>query len=89
MGFNYSDLEQVISAMERDKAAYFTRKVDNGTELICYSPYFTYDYKTNKETIHCYVYYWVDSFDANGKFVSHKPLEGFYSRTLDKNVSFN
>lgn len=93
---NYSDLDNCIESLKSCGATYYTRDIitnyydgsseKTGTELVCYSPYMTYDYKKGEPFIHCYVYHWKDEYDIDGKFISHTPFEGLYTSELDYEI---
>ena len=88
---NYSDFDCCIKSVEYAGGNCFTgiesvTTTGGVTEerkfIICYSPYITYNYKEDKSIIHCYVYHWKDTYDKNGKFISHHPYEGVYTNKL-------
>ena len=84
--FDYSDLDSCIEALNNVKAAYYVKTIEGGSELVCYEPYGTYDYNSDKLNVHCYVYLWKDVYDKNGKFIRHIPFEGLYLSELDKTI---
>ena len=84
---NYSDLESCIDSLKSYNAAFFTRPAEEGgTEVICYSPYLVHNSESGELEVRCYVYNWIDRYDANGQFVDHYAYEGVITEELDENI---
>lgn len=92
---NYSDLDSCVESLKSCGASFYVKEVTlichdgsmkQGFKIVCYSPYVTYDYKTNKTNVHCYVYNWKDYYDIDGKFITHISFEGLYLSELDETI---
>ena len=82
-----TDFEKCKAALDKVGACYFTKFGENNTnKLVCYSPYVSYNFEKDEVEIHCYVYHWVDTYDADGNFISHEVYEAAYTEELDYDV---
>lgn len=82
-----TDFEKCTAALDKVGACYFTRTKENGNkELICYSPYISYNFEKDDVDIHCYVYHWIDTYDANENFISHEVYEAAYTSELNYDI---
>ena len=82
-----TDFEKCKAALDKVGACYFTKFGENNTnKLVCYSPYVSYNFEKDEVEIHCYVYHWVDTYDADGNFISHEVYEAAYTEELDYGV---
>lgn len=81
---NSSDFEKCIRELNKHNADYYTKTNDDGTvQIVCYSPYYSYDNEHNKLNTTCYVYNWCDTYTIDGEFIKHEVYECAYTTELD------
>lgn len=83
-----SDFYECVNSLKKHNADFFVRPhgETEGSEVICYSPYYAYNKSTKEYDVASYVYHWRDVYNKDGKFVEHVVYEDMRTKELNENI---